>query len=73
MPLECKEEIKVILENEDTIADVEMILEEMLKFLGELPVDEFHDYSDFRHKGLRDHLINRFLREKWNTELCVRK
>jgi len=45
-----------------------MLIEEMLRFLGEMPVDEYHDYRDFRHRGLRDYLINRFLREKWNED-----
>lgn len=42
----------------------EKVLDEMLKFLGEMPVDKYHNYGDFRHKGLRGYLINLFLREK---------
>lgn len=44
---------------------VEMLLDEMLRFIAEMPVDKYHDYRTFRHGGLRDYLINRFLREKW--------
>ena len=44
---------------------IEMLLEKMLRFLAEMPVDGYHDYGDFRHKGRRAYLINRFLREKW--------
>ena len=47
---------------------LEMFLERMLRFLAEIPVDKYHDYSDFRHKGLRGYLINRFLTEKWRTQ-----
>jgi hypothetical protein len=44
---------------------VEILLDEMLSFLAEMPVDNYHDYRTFRHRGLRSYLINRFLREKW--------
>lgn len=43
---------------------VEILLDEMLSFLAEMPVDKNHDYKTFRHGGLRDYLINRFLRER---------
>jgi len=45
---------------------IDVILDEMLSFLGKMPVDKYHDYRTFRHGGLRGYLINRFLREKWN-------
>ena len=51
------------------IDGVEMLLEDMLRFLAEMPADKYHDYRDFRHRGLRGYLINRFLREKWNEDL----
>ena len=66
-PIDSKsdeEEIKEPPKNGKATAGVEMFLEEMLRFLGEMPVDKCHDYRDFRHKGLRGYLINRFLREK---------
>lgn len=43
---------------------VETLLDEMLSFLAEMPVDVHHDYRTLRHSGLRGYLINRFLRER---------
>jgi hypothetical protein len=54
------------LESERAEDGIEVILDEMLSFLGKMPVDEYHDYRIFRHGGLRGYLINRFLREKWD-------
>jgi hypothetical protein len=65
-----KEEIEELLKSERILEGVKMLLEEMLRFLAELPADKYHDYGDFRHIGLRGYLINRFLREKWNEDLC---
>jgi hypothetical protein len=53
---------------ERTENEVMVLLDEMLRFLGEIPVDEDHDYRIFRHGGLRSYLINRFLREKKDNE-----
>jgi hypothetical protein len=47
---------------------VEVLLEKMLRFLGEMPVDDNHDYRFFRHSGLRSYLINRFLLDKRSKE-----
>lgn len=47
---------------------IEILLDEMLRFLAEMPVDKYHDYRTFRHGGLRSYLINRFLREKGNKK-----
>ena len=58
------EEIKESFKNRKSTTGVEMLLEEMLRFLGEMPVYKYHDYRDFRHKGLRGYLINRFLRAR---------
>lgn len=44
--------------------EVETLLDEMLRFLAEIPVDGHHDYRTLRHSGLRGYLINRFLRER---------
>ncbi len=63
------EEIKELLENEKVKAEVEMFLEEMLRFLGEIPVNKNHDYRTFRHGGLRRHLINQFMREKFKSTI----
>ena len=59
-----KKEIEELLRSERVEDKAEKLLDEMLKFLGEMPVDKYHDYGDFRHKGLRGYLINLFLREK---------
>jgi hypothetical protein len=42
----------------------EKFLDDMLKFLAEMPIDRYHDYRAFRNIRLRDYLINRFLRER---------
>ena len=65
-----KEEIEELLKGGRLIDGVEGLLEEMLRFLAEMPADKYHDYRDFRHRGLRNYLIHRFLREKWNEDLC---
>ena len=62
-----KEEIERPLIDGRLEDGIEMLLEKMLRFLAEMPVDGYHDYRDFRHKGLRGYLINRFLREKWRA------
>jgi len=59
-----EEEIKELLKDGKAKAGVEMLLEEMLRFLGEMPFDRHHDYRTFRHGGLRRYLITLFLREK---------
>ncbi len=61
-----KEEIEELLTGGRVEDGVEILLDEMLRFLAEMPVDKYHDYRTFRHIGLRSYLINRFLREKWN-------
>ena len=57
-------EIEVLLNRVREREGTEKVLDEMLKYLGEMPVDKYHNYNDFRHKGLRGYLINLFLREK---------
>ena len=42
----------------------EKFLDDMLSFLAEMPINEYHDYRAFRNIRLRDYLINRFLRER---------
>jgi len=61
------EEIERLLVNDRLEEGVEMLLEKMLRFLAEMPVDKYHDYREFRHKGLRGYLINQFIREKWRA------
>jgi hypothetical protein len=43
-----------------------VLLDRMLNFLAEMPVDRYHDYRIFRHTRLREYLIHRFLREQLN-------
>ena len=62
-----REEIERLFRNGKIEDGVEMLLEKMLRFLAEIPVDKYHDYGEFRHKGLRSYLINRFMTEKWRT------
>ncbi len=66
---ERKEEIRELLKGGRVEDGVKMLLDDMLRFLGEMPVDRHHDYRTFRHIGLRGYLINRFLREKWDEEI----
>ena len=62
-----REEIERLLKDGRLEDGVEMLLEKMLRFLGEMPVDRHHNYREFRHKGLRSYLIHRFLTEKWRA------
>ena len=63
-----REEIERLLKDGRLEDGIEMLLEKMLRFLGEMPIDRYHDYRDFRHTGLRNYLIHRFLTEKWRTQ-----
>jgi len=62
-----REDIERLLNDGRLVDGIEMLLEKMLRFLAEMPVDRYHDYRDFQHKGLRGYLINRFMREKWRA------
>ena len=44
---------------------VKLLLDDMLDFLAEIPVDRYHDYRDFRNLRFRGHLINKFMRERY--------
>ena len=66
-----KKEIEELLKDGRVEDGVKMLLDEMLRFLAEMPADRHHDYKIFRHGGLRGYLINRFLREKWNKEVYI--
>jgi hypothetical protein len=59
-----RERIEKIIKNGRLENSIEMILEKMLRFLAEMPVNNYHDYRCFRHKGLRAYLIHQFLTEK---------
>ena len=58
-----KEEFLGLLRSNET---EKVILDRMLRFLAEMPVDKYHDYRIFRHTGLREYLIHQFLREQRN-------
>jgi hypothetical protein len=60
-----KEEFLELLRREGT-EELTVLLDRMLRFLAEMPVDRYHDYRIFRHTGLREYLIHRFLREQSN-------
>ncbi len=62
-----REEIESLLIDGRLEDGIEMLLEKMLRFLAEMPVNRYHDYREFRHKGLRGYLINRFLTDKWRA------
>jgi hypothetical protein len=50
-------------------AELKVLLDRMLNFLAEMPVDKYHDYRIFRHTRLREYLIHRFIREQVNKSL----
>ena len=52
-------------------AGLKILLDRMLSFLAEMPVDRYHDYRIFRHTRLREYLIHRFIREQWNKSLIT--
>jgi len=60
-----KEEFLELLRSKET-EKLKVLLDRMLNFLAEMPVDRYHDYRIFRHTGLREYLIHRFLREQLN-------
>jgi hypothetical protein len=41
---------------------VKQLLDNMLDFLAEMPVDKYHDYREFRNLHLREYLIHRFIK-----------
>ena len=52
-------------------AGLKVLLDRMLNFLAEMPVDKYHDYRIFRHTRLREYLIHRFLREQLKKSLIT--
>jgi hypothetical protein len=63
-----KEEFLELLRSEKA-AEKKELLDRLLRFISEMPVDKYHDYRIFRHTGLREYLINQFLSEKLTEEL----
>lgn len=64
--MSTRKKVERLIKNGRLDEGVELLLKEMLRFLGDMPVDKYHDYRDFRHRRLVDYLVNRFMREKWN-------
>ena len=58
-----KEDFLELLRSKET-EKLKVLLDRMLNFLAEMPVDRYHDYRTFRHTRLREYLIHRFLREQ---------
>jgi hypothetical protein len=53
------------IEKEKEEKKVKRLLDEMLDFLAEMPIDKYHDYREFRNLRLRQYLIQNFMREKY--------
>lgn len=50
---------------------VKQLLDNMLDFLAEMPVDKYHDYREFRNLRLRQYLIHNFMREKYSGKAAL--
>jgi hypothetical protein len=49
--------------NKKEITRIKKILDDMLDFFAEMPVDKYHDYREFRNLHLREYLIHKFMHE----------
>jgi len=56
---------------ENDITSIKQILDDMLDFLAEMPVDKYHDYREFRSLHLREYLIHKFIQK--NVRKKVKK
>jgi hypothetical protein len=56
-------------EKEIELKKIKLLLDEMLDFLAEIPVDKYHDYRNFRNLRLRGYLINKFIHEKYTNQI----
>jgi hypothetical protein len=52
------------IEKEKELMKVKYLLDDMLDFLAEMPIDEYHDYREFRHLRLRQYLIHKYIVDK---------
>ena len=52
-------------EKEIELKKIKLLLDNMLDFLAEIPVDKYHDYRNFRNLRLRGYLINKFMQERY--------
>ena len=57
--------------NEKEVKNVLQLLDSMLNFLAEMPVDKYHDYREFRNLRLRQYLIHCFMRKKYAHEYAL--
>ena len=60
-------------EKEKEVKKIKQLLDDMLDFLAEMPVDKYHDYREFRNLRLRQYLIHSFMREKYVRKVTRRK
>jgi hypothetical protein len=54
---------------EKEVKKVKLLLDDILDFLAEMPVDKYHDYREFRNLRLRGHLINKFMQERYVQQI----
>ena len=47
---------------EKEVKKIKQLLDDMLDFLAEMPVDKYHDYREFRNLHLREYLIHKFIK-----------
>jgi len=50
--------------NEKEVTRIKQILDDMLDFIAEMPVDKYHDYREFRNLHLREYLIHKFMHKR---------
>jgi hypothetical protein len=56
-------------EKEKEVKKVKLLLDDILDFLAEMPVDKYHDYREFRNLRLRGQLINKFMQERYVQQI----
>jgi hypothetical protein len=64
---------KKIRLNQKDVKEVKQILDDMLDFLSEMPVDKYHDYREFRNLHLREYLIHKFIKKNYARKVTRRK
>ncbi len=69
---EAKNKGKQVNPKEKELKEIKQLLDNMLDFLAEMPVDKYHDYREFRNLRLRQYLIHRFMREKYARKVIRR-
>jgi hypothetical protein len=65
--------IKVNKKEKEKEVKIIQLLDDMLDFLAEMPVDKYHDYREFRNLRLRQYLIHSFIRERYAHKVTRRK